>query len=78
MDLKGLICLFDAEGPCGNPVKDAQRVKTHDGTTDTLTIIWGVAGHEERRDTALAWYREMLGRVGAETEVVQVVMEEGE
>ena len=28
IDLGGLLCLFDAEGPCGNAVKDAQRTKT--------------------------------------------------
>ena len=73
MSLKGLICLFDAQGPCGNPVKDAQRVKTHEGTTETLTVMWGVAGHEERRDRAIEWYREMLERVGAETAGVPVI-----
>ena len=77
MALKGLVCLFDAQGPCGNPVKDAQRVKTHAGTTETLTIMWGVAGHEGRRDAALAWYLDMLGRVCSETEGVAVRMEEG-
>jgi hypothetical protein len=66
MELKGLICLYDAHGPCANPVKDAQRVKTQDGTTGTLTVIWGVAGHEARRDAALSWYRELLERVGGE------------
>ena len=66
MELKGLICLYDAHGPCANPVKDAQRVKTQDGTTGTLTVIWGVAGHEARRDAGLAWYRELLERVGGE------------
>src|SRR3954471_9668633 len=28
IDLGGLLCLFDAEGPCANAVKDAQRTKT--------------------------------------------------
>jgi DNA/RNA-binding domain of Phe-tRNA-synthetase-like protein len=73
MELEGLICLFDAEGPCGNPVKDAQRVKTHAGTTHTLTVIWGVAGHEEVRDAALAWYRDLLARVDAKTAPVPVL-----
>jgi len=72
MELKGLICLFDAQGPCANPVKDAQRTKTHKGTTDTLTVIWGVAGHEALREAALGWYRELLERVGAEVEAVAV------
>ena len=73
MSLKGLICLFDAEGPCGNPVKDAQRVKTNASTVETLTVLWGVAGYEERRDAAVAWYRELLGRAGGETRPVPVL-----
>jgi len=72
MSLKGLICLFDQDGPCGNPVKDAQRVKIRPETTRTLTILWGVAGFEERRDLAVAWYRELLGTVGGETSTVPV------
>jgi len=72
MALTGLICLFDKDGPCGNPVKDAQRVKTRPETTRTLTILWGVAGFEERRDLAVAWYRKLLGTVGGETRTVPV------
>ena len=48
MSLKGLICLRDAQGPCANPVKDSQRTKTHEGTTRTLTVVWGAEGLEER------------------------------
>ena len=76
MSLKGLICLFDAEGPCGNPVKDAQRTKTGESTVRTLTVLWGVAGLEVRRDAAVAWYRELLGRAGAETHQVPVLQAE--
>src|SRR5437867_13119421 len=36
IDLEGLLCLFDAEGPCANADKDAQRTKTTEGTTRTL------------------------------------------
>jgi DNA/RNA-binding domain of Phe-tRNA-synthetase-like protein len=73
MSLKGLICLYDAAGPCGNPVKDAQRVKTREETTRTLTVVWGVAGFEERRDAAVDWYRELLERVAGEVKPVTVV-----
>jgi DNA/RNA-binding domain of Phe-tRNA-synthetase-like protein len=72
MSLKGLICLHDAQGPCANPVKDAQRTKTDGSTTRTLTIIWGAAGFEDRLTTAVGWYREMLGRLGAHTADVHV------
>lgn len=73
MSLKGLICLRDGQGPCANPVKDAQRTKTHEKTTRSLTVMWGAAGFEDRRDAAAAWYRDLLGRVGAQTERVEVV-----
>ncbi len=72
MSLKGLICLYDAAGPCGNPVKDAQRVKTRAETTRTLTVVWGVAGREERRDAAVDWYKDLLERVGATVQPVTV------
>ena len=39
--LPDLLVLCDAEGPCANAVKDAQRTKTHDGTSQTLSILWG-------------------------------------
>jgi DNA/RNA-binding domain of Phe-tRNA-synthetase-like protein len=74
MSLKGLICLIDRAGPCANPVKDAQRTKTHEGTTRTLTVMWGVACFEERRDSAVAWYREILERLGASVDGVEVRM----
>ena len=67
IDLKGLLCLFDAEGPCANAVKDSQRTKTHDGTRRTLSVVWGCAGHEERLERAVARYREWLERAGAAT-----------
>jgi len=73
MALKGLICLYDNQGPCGNPVKDAMRVKTRPETTQTMTIVWGAEGFEDRRDKAVAWYREMLDRVGGRTEIVPVM-----
>lgn len=41
INLEGLLCLFDAEGPCANAVKDAQRTKTAAHTRRTLTLIWG-------------------------------------
>ncbi|OGQ91230.1 MAG: hypothetical protein A2289_18035 [Deltaproteobacteria bacterium RIFOXYA12_FULL_58_15] len=75
MSLNGLICLHDARGPCANPVKDAQRTKTHDGTTQTLTVIWGVVGYEQQRDAAVTWYQTTLRELNAEVVVVPVKME---
>jgi DNA/RNA-binding domain of Phe-tRNA-synthetase-like protein len=70
IDLGGLVCLYDAAGPCANAVKDAQRTKTSAATTATLSVIWGVAGHEERLGRTVEWYRELLHGQGASTELV--------
>ena len=68
IDLSGLVCLFDADGPCANAVRDAQRTKTRPETVRTLSVVWGVAGHEERLEAATRWYRELLEANGARTE----------
>lgn len=67
IDAGGLLCLWDAEGPTANAVKDAQRTKTHGGTRRTLSVVWGVRGHEAQLERATAWYRELLERAGAAT-----------
>ena len=67
MDLAGLLCLFDADGPCANAVKDAQRTKTTPETRRTLTLIWGTTTLPGRAEKTMTWYRELLGQVGAET-----------
>jgi DNA/RNA-binding domain of Phe-tRNA-synthetase-like protein len=68
IDLEGLLCLFDAEGPCANGVKDAQRTKTHEGTVRTLSVLWGTRALPGRAAEAAAWYRSLLEGVGATTE----------
>jgi len=68
IDLAGLVCLFDADGPCANAVRDAQRTKTTADTRDTLSVVWGVAGHEDRLAATVRWYRELLAGAGAEVE----------
>jgi DNA/RNA-binding domain of Phe-tRNA-synthetase-like protein len=70
--LEGLLCLFDADGPCANAVRDAQRTKTAADTRATLSVIWGCAGHEARLRDAERWYRELLRSAGAVTEDVSV------
>ncbi len=67
IDLAGLVCLFDAEGPCANAVRDAQRTKTRAETAETLSVVWGCAGFEGRLGEALAWYRALLHALGAAT-----------
>lgn len=69
IDLAGLLCLGDADGPCANAVKDAQRTKTDERTTRTLTVIWGSVELPGRAAQAEAWYRELLAQAGATTEL---------
>jgi DNA/RNA-binding domain of Phe-tRNA-synthetase-like protein len=73
IDASGLICLWDAEGPTGTPVKDAQRTKTSDATRTTLAIVWGTTALPGRTAATVRWYRELLGAVvGAETADVAI------
>jgi DNA/RNA-binding domain of Phe-tRNA-synthetase-like protein len=67
IDLAGLLCLCDADGPCANAVKDAQRTKTDAQTTQTLTVIWGTKALPERAAKAETWYRQLLHQLGAVT-----------
>ena len=67
IDLGGLLCLFDADGPCANAVKDAQRTKTTPQTTRTLSILWGSNTLAGRTQRALEWYRALLESTGATT-----------
>ena len=67
IDLGGLLCLFDAEGPCANAVRDSQRTKTRPETTRTLSVVWGAAGLEDRLAATVRWYRELLEGAGGET-----------
>lgn len=72
IDLGGLVCLFDAEGPCANAVRDAQRTKTGPDTRATLSVIWGCAGFEERLADTESWYRRLLTGVGATTDAATI------
>jgi DNA/RNA-binding domain of Phe-tRNA-synthetase-like protein len=72
IDASGLICLFDAQGPTGTPVKDAQRTKTHDGTRATISIVWGTTALPGRTQDTTRWYRELVERCGAATEDVAI------
>lgn len=68
IDLGGLLCLFDAEGPCANAVKDAQRTKTTAETRRTLSLIWGTKALAGRAAETESWYRRLLEQHGASTE----------
>lgn len=71
--LTGLLCLHDADGPCANAVKDAQRTKTHDDTVRTLSLIWGTRTCPGQAERAVDWYRTLLERMGARTHPVRVI-----
>lgn len=68
--LDGLLCLFDADGPCANPVRDSQRTKTHEGTRRTLSVVWAPDALAERQDAAVEWYRQLLAASCATTSAV--------
>jgi DNA/RNA-binding domain of Phe-tRNA-synthetase-like protein len=67
IDLGGLLCLCDADGPCGNAVKDAQRTKTAGQTTRTLSLVWGTSALSGRAAATATWYRALLEKQGATT-----------
>jgi DNA/RNA-binding domain of Phe-tRNA-synthetase-like protein len=67
IDVAGLICLHDANGPCANAVKDAQRTKTDSATRRTLSVIWGTNALLDRAAETERWYRRLLEEAGATT-----------
>jgi DNA/RNA-binding domain of Phe-tRNA-synthetase-like protein len=71
IDLAGLLCLHDAEGPCANAVKDAQRTKTGHETMRTLFLIWGSLELVGRTERAATWAIEWLQRAGANVERIR-------
>jgi DNA/RNA-binding domain of Phe-tRNA-synthetase-like protein len=74
IDVAGLLSLCDAEGPCANAVKDAQRTKTHAATVRVLGVVWGALAPDARHATATAaWLGELLSRVGAVVEPAAIV-----
>jgi DNA/RNA-binding domain of Phe-tRNA-synthetase-like protein len=64
LDVTGLVCFWDAVGPCGSPVKDSQRTKTRPETRQTMSIIWGDQECAEQVRLAGAWYRELARDCG--------------
>jgi DNA/RNA-binding domain of Phe-tRNA-synthetase-like protein len=68
IDIGGLLCLHDADGPCANAVKDAQRTKTGDATRRTLSVVWGTVRYADRVHATGAWYRALLRENGADVD----------
>jgi DNA/RNA-binding domain of Phe-tRNA-synthetase-like protein len=75
LDLKGLLCLHDAQGPCASPVKDSQRSKTQGATRRTLCVIWGSRAVASQVELAETWYRQLLKQSGAQ--LLDVKLTEG-
>ena len=69
IDVSGLLCLHDRQGPCANAVKDSQRTKTHSGTQRALALVWGCVRHERQTQASVFWLRELLERAGAQAEI---------
>jgi DNA/RNA-binding domain of Phe-tRNA-synthetase-like protein len=72
ISLGGLVCLYDAVGPCANAVKDAQRTKTSDATQRTLSILWSERSLAEHTEAALQLYHALLADA-AEVEPIRLV-----
>jgi DNA/RNA-binding domain of Phe-tRNA-synthetase-like protein len=70
IELGGLLCLFDSEGPCANAVKDAQRTKTGPETRRTMSLVWGTLALPGRAEQTETWYRTLLQQQGATTETI--------
>lgn len=70
IDVGSLLGLADAEGPCANAVKDAQRTKTSAATTRVLVVLWGTVTLRARTDAAARWASELLVRAGGRVQDV--------
>lgn len=71
IDLGGLLVLADADGPCANAVKDAQRTKTCEVTRRTLSIVWGTRTLVGRANETSEWYRQLLQQSGAVVTIIR-------
>lgn len=78
IDLGGLVCLCDADGPCANAVKDAQRTKTRPETRSVLAVVWGCdQGGGDRAGRAAAALAERWRAAGANVVAVETVIAAG-
>lgn len=65
IDLGGLLCLQDADGPCANAVKDAQRTKTTPRTRRVIVTVWGTKALAGRTEQTVQWLASLLTAHGA-------------
>jgi len=68
IELGGLPCLCDRDGPCANAVKDSQRTKTSAATKRVLAIVWGSSRPDaDLPERTLQDLERRLQALGAET-----------
>ncbi len=72
----GLIAFFDQNGPCGSPVKDAERTKTDSSTQKTLSIVWGHIDLSTHVDESTKWYLSLLKDLGCTVSPVNLTHQE--
>ncbi len=72
IELAGLPCLCDQEGPCANAVKDSLRTKVRQGTQRVLAIVWGAAAVPQAGLDAVEELAARWRQIGARVERVQV------
>jgi DNA/RNA-binding domain of Phe-tRNA-synthetase-like protein len=60
IDLKGLLCFTDIDGPCANPVKDSMRSKISGESVTAITVLWGTIDLLEHVKKTFDWYVDML------------------
>jgi DNA/RNA-binding domain of Phe-tRNA-synthetase-like protein len=60
IDISGLLCLSDGEGPCANAVKDSQRTKTSPQTHHVLYLVWGTSALPGRTKATMSWLTDLL------------------
>ncbi len=65
IDLGGLLCLRDGDGPCANAVKDAQRTKTTPQTRRVIVTVWGTLALPGRTAQTVQWLASLLTAHGA-------------
>jgi DNA/RNA-binding domain of Phe-tRNA-synthetase-like protein len=75
IDVGGLLGLIDAEGPCANAVKDAQRTKTDGSSRRVLMLLWGHEALRARVEAAARWAHDLLRAAGAQVAVVPYTAE---
>ena len=72
IDVAGLLCLFDAAGPCANAVKDSQRTKTMAATRRSLWVVWGSNAQKGKSLDAMKWCQTLLVDGGCTTQPVDL------